>query len=320
MRWLKLVIALTLSIVALYPVAAVGQSQKGDEQGKPSDMMKIRERIFNEHKERMMNWIQNCERWMERLKERVNTTNMGDEMKLRIQNRINNLEQQMEEIRARIANAKDYEELRNAMAESGKIWKNMSGEMRNLAYENAIRKAENIIEKLTDLADRFESAGLDVSNLRAAINEANTTLAAIKSKLENGQEVRMDFRELKIDIERAFYEAKKLVKEYRPAPKIGIANAKVNGSFELNGNLVALIKGNGTLRATGDSVASANGAITMVLRGNVTVNGEGDFKIVIHGNGTLSMSGNGSYAYKKCANEKFVTGNFTDSVTISFGC
>ncbi|MFN3384437.1 MAG: hypothetical protein ACK401_06030, partial [Archaeoglobaceae archaeon] len=314
---------------------ADGSGKQFDERGMMNPMMRgmmnenrtsppgidVKERMFYEHRERMMNWVQNCEKWMERLREKVETSNMNETTKLRIQERINNVEQQMEQIKLRIQNAKDYEELRGAMRENSKIWINVSKEMRLIACENMIERAKIIIEKLSELANRFESAGLDVTNLRSAIDKATNTLNGIETKIANGQEVtQQDLRKLKFDIQKAFLEAKKLAREYKPAPEIGIAHARVNGSFELNGNMVALVRGNGTLNATGDSVASAKGTVAMVLRGNVSAKGEGDFMIVIHGKGVLSMDGTGSYAYKKCANEKFVTGNFTDSVEITFGC
>ncbi len=323
MKWTTLLIALSLALV-MSPMVAV--AQKGEGQGKPFNATtppgsNVREKIFNENKERIMNWVQNCEKWMERLRERVNASNMNEDTKLRMQERISTVEQRMEQIKSQVANAKDYDELRSAMKEVSKAWVNTSKEMRKLAYENTIERAKVIIGKLNELADRFESAGLDVTNLRSAIDEASNTLGEIERKIDSGQQVTLqEFKELKLDIEKAFAEAKKLAKEYKPAPDIGIVRAKVDGSFELNGNMVALIKGNGTLNATGDSVANAKGTLAMVLRGNVSAKGEGDFMIVIHGKGTLSMNGTGSYAYKKCVNEKFVTGNFTDSVTITFGC
>ncbi|MEM0203130.1 MAG: hypothetical protein QXO16_04010 [Archaeoglobaceae archaeon] len=336
MRWVKLLIALSLMLAN--PIVAVAHKEGGqgiqfDNEnmmgggmmnhmgGMTPGMGAGMNGMMNENRERMMNWVHNCEEWMERLREKVNASNMNETTKLKIQERIKNVEQQMEQIKLKIQNAKDYNELRNAMKESSKMWMNMSKEMRKIACEHATEKARDIIERLNDLADRFESAGLDVTNLRNAINEANDTLNSIEAKLSSGQEVTsQEFRELKLDIEKAFLEAKKLAREYKPAPEIGIVHAKVNGNFTLDGKMVVLIRGNGTLSATGDSVASAKGTTAMVLRGNVTASGEGDFVIVTHGNGTLFMSGIGSYAYKRCVNEKFTTGNFTDSVTITFGC
>lgn len=339
MKWLKLLVALSLTLT----MVGVAVAQKGEPGGamphtpipvtpvpvKPGEPAPGGPGVPPTPipvtpmpvKERMMNWVQNCEKWMERVKEKVNATNMGETTKLRIQERINNVEQQMEQIKLRIQNAKDPEDLRNAMKDVSKTWTNMAKEMRKIAYENTIERAKVIINKLSELADRFESSGLDVTALRKAIDEAKATSNSIEAKIAGGQEVTpQDFKELNLDIEKAFAETKKLAKEYKPAPEIGIVRAKAKGSFELNGNMVALIRGNGTLNATGDSVASAKGTVAMVLRGNVNASGEGDFLIVIHGNGTLSMEGSGSYAYKRCANEKFVTGNFTDNVTITFGC
>lgn len=319
MRWMKLLIFLSLALV-VSPMVAVAHKESGPGIQLEDKMMSKEMMKMNENKERMMNWVQNCEKWMERLREKVNASNMNEATKLRIQERINNVEQQMEQIKLKVQNAKDYNELRNAMKESSRMWMNMSKEMRKIAYEHAIEKAKDMIERLNDLADRFESAGLDVTNLRNAINEANNRLNSIEAKLNSGEVTLQDFKELKRNIENAFLEAKKLAREYKLTPEIGIVHAKVNGNFTLNGKMVVLIRGNGTLSASGDSTASAKGTTAMVLRGNVTANGEGNFVIVAHGNGTLSMSGIGSYAYKRCVNETFTTGNFTDSVTITFGC
>ncbi|MEM4156669.1 MAG: hypothetical protein QXQ38_08130, partial [Archaeoglobaceae archaeon] len=127
----------------------------------------------------------------------VNTSNLGEESKLRIQDRIRNLDQKMEQIRIQISNAKDYEQLRGAMKETGKLWINMSKEMRLIAYEHAIKQMESVIAKLEELADRFESYGLDTTQLRNAINDANSTLAMIEEKLANGEDVFKDLKELK---------------------------------------------------------------------------------------------------------------------------
>lgn len=322
-RWLIMSLVLFAMLISVAGAAVATPSGKGD--GKPEDTGKVpdwRERIFNENKERMMKWVQNCERWMERMREKVNTSNLSEESKLRIQDRIRNLERNMEQIRSQISNAKDYEGLRGAMKETGKLWINMSKEMRLIAYEHAITQMESVIAKLEELADRFESYGLDTTQLRNAINDANATLARIEEKLANGEDVFKDLKELKKKIDLAFNEAKKLAKEYKPKPSNGIVNANVNGTFTLSGNLNALIKGSGNVNVNPESaVSQANGtAVAIVVRGNSTVQGDGSFKIIAHGNGTLMMSGNGSYAYKKCVNDKFTTGSFNDSVTIEFGC
>lgn len=316
MKWSRLLI---LGVVLLAICPGIVFAQKGDGRA-PETPPGAKDRMFQENKEKMMSWVQNCEKWMENMREKVRTSNMNETAKLRIQERINNVERQMEQIKLRIQNARDNEELRNAMRDNWKNWTNVSKEMRKIAYENALEKAREIVKKLEDLADRFESAGLDVTNLRDAIERVNKKIEELEAKIDSGEITPQDFRALKLEIERAFAEAKKLAREYKPKPEIGIVLAEVSGNFTLSGNMVALIKGNGTLNATGDSTASARGTIAMLLRGNVNASGTGDFKLVIHGNGTLEMSGNGSYAYKECANEKFTKGNFTDSVTISFGC
>lgn len=286
--------------------------------GKPD----FRDKVFNEHKERMMNWVQNCEKWLERMQEKVNTSNLGEESKLRIQERIRNLEINMEQIKAQISNANNYTELRDAMREVRMLWINTSKEMRLIAYENAITQIESIIEKLEELADRFESYGIDTTQLRNAINDANSALSEIKTKIANGEDASKDLRELKKKIDAAFIEAKKLAREYKPRPSNGIVMANVSGSFELTGNLNALIKGKGNVTVIPESsVSRANGTMmAIVVRGNANVSGEGDFKIIAHGNGTLTMNGTGNYSYKECVSDKFTSGSFNESVTISFGC
>jgi len=315
MKALKVVL-LSLVLVAL--ISAVGAAPIDKE----SKGMEFREKMFNENKEKMMNWVQNCERWVERMKEKVNTSNLGEESKLRIQERIRNTELRIEQIRSQISNANNYDELRGAMKEAGKLWINVSKEMRLIAYEHAIAQMESVIAKLEELADRFESYGLDTTKLRNAINDANSTLANIKEKLAKGEDVFRDLKLLKEKIQIAFNEAKKLAREYRPKPSNGIVIANVNGSFELSGELNALIKGSGNVNVNPESAVSrANGTtLAIVVRGNATVEGDGSFRIIAHGNGTLTMNGNGSYAYKQCVNEKFTRGSFNDSVTLNFGC
>lgn len=313
---------LGLLIVALLIPSAVGATPRDDKgmgMGKAQDP---REKVFAENKERMMNWVNNCERWIERMQEKVNTSNLGEESKLRIQERIRNLDLKMEQIRSQISNANNYYELVDAMRQAKLLWINMSKEMRLIAYENTITQMESIISKLEELADRFESYGLDTTQLRNAIEDANSTLSEIKSKIANGEDVFRDLKELKKKIETAFAEAKRLAIEYKPKPSNGIVMANVNGSFELNGTLNALIKGSGNVTVSPESsVSQANGtSVAIVVRGNTAVTGEGNFKIVAHGNGTLTMTGSGSYSYKECVSDKFTTGSFNESVTIKFGC
>ncbi len=309
-----------LALVVLIPSVSGAAPQAGKEvpAGKPD----FRDKVFNEHKERMMNWVQNCERWLERMQEKINTSNLGGESKLRIQERIRNLETNMEQIKAQISNANNYTELRDAMREVRMLWINTSKEMRLIAYENAITQMESIIEKLEELADRFESYGLDTTQLRNAINDANSALSGIKTKMANGEDISKDLRELKKKIDAGFIEAKKLAREYKPKPSNGIVMANVSGSFELTGNMNALIKGSGNITVNPESsVSRANGTtLAIVVRGNVDISGEGDFKIIAHGNGTLTMNGTGSYSYKVCVSDKFTNGSFNESVTISFGC
>lgn len=315
-RWM-LVGLLVLAVLIPSVAGAAPQAEKEFPAGKP-DFSKI----FNEHKERMMNWVQNCERWLERMQEKVNASKLSEESKLRIQERIRNMEANMEQIRAQISNANNYTELRDAMREVRTLWINTSKEMRLVAYENAIAQMDVIIAKLEELADRFESYGLDTTQLRNAINDANSTLNEIKTKIANGEDVSKDLRELKKKIDAAFAEAKKLAREYKPKPSNGIVMANVSGSFELNGTLNALIKGKGNVTVNPESSASrANGTVVaIVVRGNASVSGEGDFKIIAHGNGTLTMNGTGNYSYKECADQKFKSGSFNESVTINFGC
>lgn len=316
-RWV--LIGLLVLAVLIPSVAGAAPQADKEDKGKYQD---FREKIFSEHKERMMNWVQNCERWLERMQNKINTSNLGEESKLRIQERIRNIETNMEQIRVQISNANNYTELRDTMREVKKLWINMSKEMRLIAYENAISQMDIIIAKLEELADRFESYGLDTTQLRNAINDANFTLSEIKTKIANGEDVAKDLRELKKKIDAAFAEAKKLARDYKPKPSNGIVMANVNGSFELNGTLNALIKGKGNVTVSPESsVSRANGTtVAIVVRGNATVSGEGDFKIIAHGNGTLTMNGTGNYSYKECADQKFQNGSFNETVTINFGC
>lgn len=292
---------------------AVAQEGKGI--GRPEFV----DKRFLETKEKLMNWNRECEKYMERLKERIENSNMSEEAKQRIQERIENVNKHLEEMRGRISIARNYEELRNTMMENAKDWRAISREMRAISYEHVIAKVESILEKLEELADRFEIAGFDVTKLRENLMRAKNKLNEIKSDPLNA--TREDFRELNSLIRASFDEVKKLSKEYKPAPKIGIVNAKVNGTFSLNGTMVALIKGNGTLEVNPEAAKSeAKKKDVVVVRGDVEVNGEGEFKIIAHGKGTLEMTGSGTYAYKRCANESFISGNFSESFRIEFGC
>jgi len=324
MKWVLLVVALAL--LATVPAIAASPDEKPGlgkafGAGKGDEM----EKRFQEHKERMMTWLQNCDRWMERLRVRVEESNIGQESKLRIQERINNVENRINEIRARIGSAKNYDELRNAMRESREVWLGISKEMRMIAYENYVSHIENVLVKLDEIADRFEGYGLDTTQLRNAINEANSTLQSVKGKIAGGNATLKDITELNQKVMNAFNEAKRLVKEYNPKPSDGILMANVNGNFALTGNMTALIKGNGTfsvLEATAKSQSkgAAERIEALVVRGNVNVSGNGNFKIMAHGNGTLILNeGNASYVYKQCVNQKFVNGSLSGSGDISFG-
>ncbi|TDA26802.1 MAG: hypothetical protein DSO01_04740 [Archaeoglobi archaeon] len=326
MRWVLLVVALAL--LATVPAIAASPDEKpgvgkafgagkGDE---------IREKMFQERKEMMTAWLQNCDRWMERLRARVEESNIGQESKLRIQERINNVENRINEIKARIESAKDYDELRNAMRESREIWLGISKEMRMIAYENYVSHIDNVLRKLDEIADRFESYGLDATQLRNAINEANSTLQSVKEKMAGGTVTPKDIAELNKKVMNAFNEAKRLAREYKPKPSDGILMANVNGNFTLTGNMTALIKGNGTFdyveaTAKSESKGAAERIEALVVRGNVNVNGNGTFKIVAHGNGTLILNdGSASYVFKQCVNQKFVNGTLSKGESISFGC
>ncbi|NHW88190.1 MAG: hypothetical protein HA490_00755 [Archaeoglobales archaeon] len=325
MRWVLLVVALAL--LATVPAIAASPDEKpgvgkafgagkGDE---------IREKMFQERKEMMTTWLQNCDRWMERLRARVEESNIGQESKLRIQERINNVENRINEIKARIGSAKDYDELRNATRESKEIWLGISKEMRMIAYENYVSHIDNVLRKLDEIADRFESYGLDTTQLRNAINEANSTLQSVREKMAGGTVTPKDIAELNKKVMNAFNEAKRLAREYKPKPSDGILMANVNGNFTLTGNMTALIKGNGELHATATAKSESKGAAerieALVVRGNVNVNGNGTFKIVAHGNGTLTLNdGSASYVFKQCVNQKFVNGTLSKGESISFGC
>lgn len=285
----------------------------------------VMDRMFVETKEKMMKWERECNEFMERLKERVKTMNIGEDVKLKIQERIRYAEQQMEIIREKMMNSRNYEELRNAMIEISKIWKNAHRELKLATYEHAIARAEKILEGLENLADRFETSGLDVSKLRSSIENAKNIIESIKNKIENGaseKDIAEEFKKLNLTLKMAFDEAKNLAKEYKPAPSNGIVQATVNGTFKLEGKMVALITGRGTVDAKADSVTKVekDGVMNVVLRGDVSATGNGKFRIVLHGSGELEMSGEGSYAYKRCVNEKFATGEFSESITLNFGC
>jgi len=318
MNLAKFMLILLLTIALAYPAAAAD----GEGKGKAND---FRDKIFETHKERAMKWVESCYRWAERLEEKVRASNIGDEAKNRIQARIENMKGEIGEMRSKIENAKNYSELRDAMREIRTLWTELSKQMRLIAYEHFVIQMEKIIEKLEELADRFESHGLDVSSFRDAIDEASDALEGVKAKLGDGTVKYSDIANLRQKVMNAFEESKKLAREYRPKLSDGIVMANVSGSFKLNGTVMALIKGNGTVNVepTGAKIKESKGKENvieaLVVRGKVNVTGEGDFKIIAHGNGTLTMNGNGSYTYKQCMNQKFVNGTFSDGFTINFG-
>ncbi len=319
MKLARLMMLLLLTIALVYPVAATN----GEGKGKASD---FRDKMFETHKERMLKWVDNCNRWVERLEKRVMTSNLGEDAKLRIQTRIENMKNEIGEIESMIQDARNFSQLRDAMREVRTLWSDLSKQMRLIAYEHFVLHIEKILEKLEELADRFESQGLDVSNLRKAIKEARDSLEDVEAKLKDGTVTHSDTANLNKKVMRAFEESKKLAKEYRLKPSDGIVMANVSGSFTLDGTVKALIKGNGNVNVepTSAKIAESKGAENvieaLVVMGQVNVTGEGNFKIIAHGNGMLTMNGNGNYVYKQCMNQKFVNGTFSDRVTINFGC
>ncbi|MCS7119300.1 MAG: hypothetical protein NZ894_04535 [Archaeoglobaceae archaeon] len=210
MKWF--VNLLVLGFVIFAPVMASERSERGNA---VVDQVKIAgtgaKETFVEKKEKFMRWNMECERWMGRLRQMVENSNISEDVKLKMQERINNVERQMEEVKKKVANSKDIEELRSVIMD---IRKNVSKEMRFLAHQTAIERAREIIERLYELEDRFKSVGLDVLVLRNAIDEANATLNVIEEKFGKGEDISGDFKELKLELNKAFAEAKKLVRKW----------------------------------------------------------------------------------------------------------
>ncbi|MEM2071034.1 MAG: hypothetical protein QXE86_06530 [Archaeoglobaceae archaeon] len=309
--------------------------QKGGSQGKTNDndekgagdtlreRDRLRDRIFNETKEKMQKWTENCYSWLERLQSRIDTYNFGEETKLRIQERIRNLESRLKQIESELNSANDSQSLKKAGDNIKEFWKDAGKEMRNIAYEIQLEKIRDIVDKLKNLVDRFKSLGLDTTELEKMINEIEVKLAEIESKIVSGEVSAKDFSELNRIVQKAFDEVKKLSKEYLNIQKSyrGILLASINGNFTLTGNLSATIVGSGDLSTNPENaIVNAKNATSIVVRGkDVKIEGNGSFKIVAHGSGIITMHGVGAYKYKECISEEYINGTFSDGVTISFG-
>ncbi len=302
-----------------------GKTNDSDEKGAGDTLRerdRLRDRIFNETKEKMQKW-KSCYSWLERLQSRIATYNFGEETKLRIQERIRNLESRLQQIESELNSANDSQSLKKAGDNIREFWKDAGREMRNIAYEIQLEKTRDIVDKLKNLVDRFKSLGLDTTELEKLINEIDAKLAEIESKIGSGEVPTKDFSELNKIIQKAFDEVKKLSKEYLNIQKSykGILLASVSGNFTLTGDLSATVVGSGDLSANPESaIINAKNATSIVIRGkDVKIEGNGTFKIVAHGSGTINMQGVGAYKYKRCINENYINGTFYDGATISFG-
>ncbi len=289
-----------------------------------------REKAFEYGKKYMHSWTNLCERWIEKLMVRIQTSNMGEDVKLRIMERLRNALGKIEEVEKRINSSTNYTELREAVREMRNVWHSLRVELRLSAYEYALWRFENVVERIEQLRDRFESVGLDVSKIDEKLEKVKELIDEAKSSIDEGNAIaaRDKIAQIRFELKNMFAELKLLAKDYAGRVVLGyesgVVYAKVNGSFELSGNVTVLVRGEGDVTVTPESAivtkVEKDGYVKVLARGEVTVSGDGEFRIVAHGKGVLNLNGEGYYRVKEnistpMSEEK----QFEGSTSVKFG-
>jgi uncharacterized coiled-coil DUF342 family protein len=285
---------------------------------------------FNASKNYLLRWTEMCERWMERLKVRVQNSNMNEEVKLRITERIQNGLEKIDEVKKSIENAQTIEELREAAKEAKKTWIELKMDLRLSAYDYTLNAFYKILDKVEQVRDRLEAAGINVQEINEKIDEIRGYLENAESALEasNVEVVKENLAKAKEGLREVFNEIKNSAKSYTGRVTYGYESgeifAKVDGTFRLDGNVTALIRGEGnvTVNPTTSVVTdvTAGGERKIVVRGDVVVEGNGDFRIFAKGKGELELTGEGYYRVKESPESSMSDETtFEGEETVTFG-
>lgn len=237
--------------------------------------------------------------------------------------KLQEIEDRLDDIENKINTAQNYTELRGVAAEIKGMWGELKQGMRAVAHEYAVEKYERFLERLIQVRDRLEAAGVDVSELDAKIEEIEASVEELKNYTGTPE-----FAEKVRDVNQLFREAfeivKELAREVRPVYHTGFVYAYVNGSFELSGNFSSVqIKGEGKLTIPEEVIVTkvdTPGVRMIVAKGNFTATGDGEFRILAHGSGELILNGEGYYRVKQTP-----TGPMTEEIefegneTVTFG-
>ncbi len=290
-----------------------------------------RENVLEHGKRYMHTWANLCERWIERLMARIQASNMGEDVKLRIMERLENALGRIEEAKKKINGSASYAEFREAVREMRNVWNSVRVELRLSAYEYALWRFEGIVERIEQLKDRFEIAGLDVSKIDEKLEKVKELIDEARSSIDEGDVVAVKDKiaQIRFELKNMFAELKLLAKDYAGRVVLGyesgIVYAKVDGNFELSGNVTVFVRGTGNVTVTPESAivtkVEKDGYVKVLARGgNVTVSGDGEFRIVAHGKGVLNLNGEGYYRVKEnistpMSEEK----QFEGSASVEFG-
>jgi hypothetical protein len=288
--------------------------------------------LFEAKKRYLLSWTDLCEKWMLKLMVKVNNSGIDRELKVSIMEKLGAAINEIRRAKEGVNRSATPEELRNAALQLRDSWNEARVQIRLAVFDYAEYKLERILEKIIQLRDRFEAAGMNVSHLDEKISELETSTREFKTYVdnENLQKAVAQLTVIRQILQEIFIELRELAKEYvgRVAYgyESGLVYAKINGSFDLKGNFTALIRGGGEVAVTPTSAvvssdgASNNGKVRLLVRGkDVTVVGTGDFRIFAYGKGILQLNGNGYYRVKNIGEPMSPETPFEGSVTVEFG-
>ncbi len=284
--------------------------------------------MFQHGKHLMYMWSDMCEKWIERLMERVRASNMNEQVKLQIMERLENALNKVKTFKTDVNETQNITQLRMTVREMREMWRNVRTELRYSAYEYIVWKFSDILERATQLSDRFAALGMNVSSINAKIAQINTTVNQAKMMLNSNDlrgaaekimEARKELREL-------FQELRMYAMQY--AYKLrhtgGLVYAKVNGTFKLSGNYTAFIRGFGNVSVTPTTAIVTKvvheNYVRMLVKGVANVTGTGNFRVVAHGTGEITLTGTGFYRVKPSPAKPISTEiPINGTVTVKFG-
>ncbi len=284
---------------------AVKEFRKAKEMYRMGNRSKKME-MFQRGKHLMYKWSDMCERWIERLMERVKASHMNEQVKLQIMERLENALNKVKNFKTNINETHNVTQLRMTVREMRDMWRNVRTELRYSVYEYIVWKFSDILEKATQLSDRFAALGMNVSSINAKITQINTTINQAKMMLNSN-----DLRGAAEKIMEARKELRELFKElrmyavqytYKLRHTGGLVYAKVNGSFKLSGNYTAFIRGFGNVTVTPTTAIVTKvvheNYVRILVKGVANVTGTGNFRVVAHGTGEIALNGTGFYRVK----------------------